>query len=94
MKEGRERKLTLGERTSRLLDLPGESLGTLPRAELLGDRELYLENYRDILSYSREELCVDGGTWMLRLTGREREIKAMRAGELRVVGWVDRLELV
>lgn len=88
------RKVSLREKTARLLGLPGESLGKLPRAELLGDRELYLENYRDILAYSREEICVAGGGWMLRLTGRELEIKAMRAGQLRIVGWVDRLELL
>ena len=66
----------------------------LPRAELTGAGEVYLENYRDILSYSREQLCVDGGTWVLRITGRELEIKAMRAGELRICGRVAALEIL
>ena len=93
-KTGNARKLSLREKTARLLALPGESLGGLPRLELSGDRELYLEHYKDILAYSREEICVDGGGWMLRLQGRELEIKAMRAGELRIIGGVDRLELL
>lgn len=88
------RKETLREKTSRTLALPGEAVAGMPRLELTGDRELYLENYKEILSYSKEEICVDGGQWMLRLTGRDLEIKAMRERELRLFGWVHSLELV
>ena len=88
----KKRKEGVRERAARAFDLPGESAG-LPRVELTGDREVFLENYRDILSYSREELSVDGGKWMLRIHGRELEIKAMGRGQLRVVGWVDSLEI-
>ena len=33
-----------------LFDLPGEMVGTLPHLELLGDKQLYLERHRGILS--------------------------------------------
>ena len=88
------RKESLREKTSRTLALPGEAVAGMPRLELTGDRELYLENYKEILFYSKEEICVDGGQWMLRLTGRDLEIKAMRERELRLFGWVHSLELV
>ena len=88
------RKETLREKTSRTLALTGEAVAGLPRLELTGDRELYLENYKDILSYSKEEICVDGGQWMLRLTGQNLEIKALREKELRLFGWIHSLELV
>ena len=58
------------------------------------DRELYLENYKGILAYGKEEIHVNGGPWVLRILGRDLEIKAMRAGEMRITGWVDRLELL
>lgn len=88
------RKVTLREKTSRLLDLPPESVGPVPRLELAGDRELYLENYKEILSYSKEEIHVDGGAWMLRILGRDLEINAMREKELRIFGWVSSLTLL
>ncbi len=88
------RKESLREKTARTLALPEEAVAGMPRLELTGDRALYLENYKEILSYSKEEICVDGGQWMLRLTGRDMEIKAMRERELRIFGWVHSLELV
>ncbi len=94
MEEKSPRKEGMREKTARVLDLPGQAVAGLPRLELTGDRELYLEGYKDILSYSREEICVDGGLWMLRVTGRDLELKAMRAGELRLFGWVHSLELL
>ena len=88
------RRVGVGERTAQLLDLPADSIGGLPRLELTGDRELYLEKYRGVLAYGKEAIHVDGGQWVLQITGRSLEIKAMREGELRITGWVDRLELL
>lgn len=89
----KKRKEGVREKAARALALPGESAG-LPRLELTGDREVFLENYRDILSYSREELSVDGGKWMVRIRGRDLEIKAMGPGQLRICGWVDGLDIL
>ena len=94
MAEKLDRKPTLRESASLLLDLPAAGAAGVPRLELTGDRELYLEGYRRILSYSREEIHVDGGRWVLRVMGRSLEIRAMREGELRIVGWLRALELV
>ena len=88
------RKRSLRERTAELFALPGEGIAGLPRLELTGDRELYLSNYRGILSYGKDEIHVDGASWVLRISGRELEIKAMGARELRIVGWVHSLELL
>ena len=88
------RRPTLREKTARLLDLPAEAAGGPPRLTLTGDRDLYLEGYRGILAYGREELHVDGGQWVLRVRGRELEITAMRPGQLRVAGPIDGVELV
>ena len=89
----KRRKEGVREKAARAFDLPGESAG-MPRLELIGDREVFLEGYRDILSYSREELTVDGGKWMVRITGRELEIKALGPGQLRMEGWITGLEIL
>ena len=84
----------LREKTAALLDLPAEGVAGTPKVSLTGDRELYLENYKGILAYGKEEIHVNGGPWVLRILGRDLEIKAMRAGEMRITGWVERLELL
>ena len=64
------------------------------RRRRVGDNEIFLEHYRGILAYGKEEIHVDGGGWVLRILGRNLEIKAMRAGELRIFGVVTSLTLV
>ncbi len=91
MTEAEGRKPNLREKTIRFLDLPAEGL---PKAELFGEREVFLQNYREILSYGKQEIHVDGGAWVLRIVGRDLEIKAMRVGELRIFGEIDRLEVL
>lgn len=92
--EEKESKPTFRESASQLLTLPAGGGVGVPHLTLIGERELYLEGYRGILSYSREEIHVDGGKWVLRVQGRSLEIRAMREGEVRLVGRIDRLELV
>ena len=81
-------------RASRLFDLPADALAGAPRVEVIGDGELRMGPHRGILSYGKVEVHVDGGAWVLRISGRELEIKAMGARELRIVGWVHSLELL
>ena len=93
-REEKNRKEGLLEKASVWMDLPGDAVAGLPCLELVGDRELRLENYRGILSCTKEEIHVDGGKWVLRIAGRELEIRAMRERELLITGWLDRLELI
>ena len=90
----KERKPGIKERFNSLLDLPGEGAAGLPKVELTGERDLYLLNFQGILSYGREEIHVDSGLWVLRILGRELELRAMRAGELRITGVISRLEIL
>lgn len=85
------RKQSVGERAARRFAVPADGVAGVPRAEVIGDNEVFLENYRGILAYGKEEIHVDGGGWVLRILGRNLEIKAMRAGELRIVGVVTAL---
>jgi sporulation protein YqfC len=89
-----ERKESWRERTARMLDIPPEGLTGVPQLSLTGERELFLEGYQGVLSYGKEEITVGSPQFLLRITGRELEIKAMGPGQLRIVGWVTGLELV
>ena len=46
------KKEGLLEKTAEVFDLPGDVLAGLPRLELIGSREMRMENHRGILSYS------------------------------------------
>ena len=82
------------ERAAETFDLPADAVAGVPKLELVGDCELRVENHKGILAYGREEIHVDSGLWVLRILGRELELRAMRAGELRITGVISRLEIL
>lgn len=88
-----ERKETFLEKTSAALDLPADVVAGLPRMELLGDREFRMEFHRGILAYGREEILISGGSLLVRVRGSGLELKAMRLGELHIVGNITAVEL-
>ena len=81
-----ERKESLLERASQALELPGDALGGMPRIELLGDRELRMEAHKGILAYGGEEIHISGGKLILKVRGRNLELKSMNASELLITG--------
>ena len=83
----------LGE-VAELFDLPGEMVGTRPHLELLGDKQLYLERHRGILSYSEEFLDINTPAGVLRLRGTGLRILSMTAEALRIGGGIDAVEWV
>ena len=79
-----------------LFDLPGDVVAGLPRLEMVGDRQLYVEHHTGILAYS--DTCIDANTTagVLRISGEGLSLLAMTAEELRIggrigaVAWVGR----
>ena len=58
----------------------------LPRVELVGNRELRMENHRGILAYGTEEIHISGGKLILKIRGEDLELRSMNAGELLITG--------
>lgn len=81
------------ERAAEALDLPADLAAGVPRVELIGRHELRMENHKGILAYGPEEIHVSGGDLILRIRGRELQLRAMNVGELRVTGSIDAVEL-
>ena len=65
------------ERTAEVFDLPADALAGLPKLELVGDRELWVENHRGILSYGGEEIAVNAEKAVVRIHGRGLELVSM-----------------
>lgn len=77
-----------------LFDLPADVVAGLPRMEMIGDRQLYLEHHTGILSYSQEQIDANTAAGVLRVRGTGLTLLAMTAGELRIGGRIDAVEWV
>ena len=87
------RKEGLLEKTAEVFDLPGDVLAGLPRLELIGSRELRMENHRGILSYGDDEIHISGGKLVVKVRGAGLELKSMNASELLITGAIQAVEL-
>lgn len=93
-KTGRIRNEGALSAAAELFGLPADVVAGLPRLELIGSRQLYLERHRGILSYSEERIDANTPTGVLRICGRNLTLLAMTAEELRVGGTILSLEWV
>ena len=86
------RKESILEKTSEALDIPSDILTGFPRIELLGDREMRMENHKGILAYGSEEIHISGGKLVVRVRGRGLELRAMDPAQLLITGHIDGVE--
>lgn len=92
----REKRKRLTETTQRAmeqLDLPGQLAG-VPRMEVIGTGEFYMEHHSGVLSYSTELVEINGGVMVVRLSGQELQLLAMTESELRIGGKIEKMELI
>lgn len=77
-----------------LFDLPADVVAGLPRLEMIGSRQLYLEHHAGILTYSEEQIDVNTAAGVLRVRGEGLSLVAMTAEEVRVGGRIAAVEWV
>ena len=75
-----------------LFDLPADVVAGLPRLEMVGSRQLYLEHHTGILAYSQDQVDANTSAGVLRIRGTDLTLLAMTAGELRIGGHISAVE--
>ena len=75
-----------------LFDLPADMVAGLPHVEVVGSGHFYLENHRGILSYSGEEIDINGEGVVIRVFGSGLELVSMTGDALRIRGTIQRVE--
>lgn len=81
------------ERTAELLDLPADAVAGVPRLELVGTRELRMENHKGILAYGADEIHVSGGKLVVKVHGTGLELRSMNASQLLITGDIHGVDL-
>ena len=93
MEKMKREKRVLSE-AAELFDLPADLVAGLPHVEVMGSSYFYMERHRGILSYSGEEIDINGETGIVRIFGRDLELTSMTGAQLRIQGSISRLEWV
>ena len=82
------------EGVAELFDLPADVVAGLPRLELVGNRQLYLEHHTGLLAYSDTRIDANTPFGVLRVRGQRLTRVAMTGEELRIGGKIDGVEWV
>jgi sporulation protein YqfC len=82
------------EQAANLFDLPPDIVAGLPRVEITGCSQVYIENHQGLLGYEPNEITVNGGDVVLRIRGEDLRVRAMRLGQLRLEGTLSSIEMV
>ena len=93
MERGRRENGVLNA-VAELFDLPADVVAGLPRLEMVGSRQLYVEHHAGILAYSEEQIDVNTAAGVLRVRGDGLSLLAMTAEELRIGGTIAAVEWV
>ena len=91
---GKPRREGFLERAAGLFDLPADVVAGLPRLEMVGSRQLYLEHHTGILAYTDQQIDANTAGGVLRVKGEQLTLLAMTAGELRIGGHIQSVEWV
>lgn len=84
----------VGQEAMERMELPVNLAAGVARLELLGNRELYMDRHRGVLSYTTETIDVNGGTVVVRVKGQDLRLLVMTGQELRITGVIRQIELV
>ena len=94
MAEKRQKRPRLLEKAAEAFDLPADVIAGVPRLELVGDRELRMENHRGILAYGTKEIHVSGGVFGVKICGDALELRVMNTLELLITGQISSIQII
>jgi len=74
------------ENFAELLGVPADAAADVPRIVVSGYRELLMTSHQGVLEYTSEQIRIQGGKAMIRITGTDLTIRAMNLTGLSVTG--------
>ena len=85
-----KRKLAqAGQAAMEKLDLPGEIALGVPRVELVGNREFYMDRHKGVLSYSTELVEIGGGSVELDTRELRGVLGEVPLDNYEVIKWIE-----
>lgn len=85
-------KKHLKDRVSDAVNIPKDVILGVPIIRMLGQEEFYIENYRGILEYTDTMIRVQTKIGQIQLFGKRLEILYYTNDEMKVVGYIEKLE--
>ncbi len=81
-------------RATEIFDLPGDIIAGVSRVEIVGGRDMRIENHSGILEYGESAIDINTENAVLRIRGSSLEIISMTTTEISIRGNIFGFEYV
>ena len=94
IKPSKDIKEDIKEKVTEFLELPKEIIMNVPKIIFIGNQNLSIENYKGIIEYTENTIRINTNEHMLKIIGRDLEIKNIAAEEMLITGNIMSLEFI
>lgn len=84
----------LKNRLSDTFELPKEIVLDIPNIKMIGSMEAVVENHKGILEYSQEILRINSASGIIKILGKNLEIKEINQEDILIKGDIDLIEFI
>ncbi len=85
--------MSFWERLTMGMDLPGESVPTLPLIEIAGEHRVLVENHKGVIGYGDHEICVKVKFGHIKVSGSQLMLSKLTKQQLVISGSIDSVSL-
>lgn len=78
---------------SEALELPKDVVMDLPKITLIGNIQLNISNHKGIIEYTQETLRINSSIGIVKVSGKEMELKTILSEEIIVKGNIEKIEI-
>ena len=77
-----------------IFDIPYDAAGNVPRITVLGEKEVYVENFKTLLEYKKDNIKLKCKSCVIALSGADFAIKAIKEGCILVCGKIEAIKFI
>ncbi|SKA85900.1 sporulation protein YqfC [Caloramator quimbayensis] len=81
-------------RLSESLDIPKDVSFGVPNIKMTGNIEITIENHKGIIEYSQNILRINSGCGIIKISGKDLEIKEINQEYITIKGIFDGIEFI
>ncbi|MGI6112910.1 MAG: sporulation protein YqfC [Mahellales bacterium] len=72
---------------SDVLELPKDVMLNLPKINIVGNNQMYVENHRGIIEYTSQRIRINSTIGIIRILGNSMVIKNIEKNEIVITGY-------
>lgn len=85
-------KREIRERFAEIMALPKEIVLDLPKITMIGNTQIFIENYKGIVEYDTEKIRINTSKGLIKIFGQNLEINTVTTEEIFITGGIENIE--